>query len=77
LDKKDEIIYIKLLDEVIDVWRPTMGIQIDDFIFLVLPTEKYESLDEEWEFPPGTRVRCRKKMINGHPSFVAFEEVIE
>jgi hypothetical protein len=56
------IIYIRLLDEGVPVARPTYGEAIEDNIFRVLPTKNYNPDDETWEFPPGTVVRCERKI---------------
>jgi hypothetical protein len=50
------LIYVKLLDEGVDVWRPVTAA-------LVGPERTYEvlgeePLDERWEFGPGTVVVC-------------------
>jgi hypothetical protein len=52
-------IYIKLLDEGTDAWRPTLGEMIVENIFQVLPTNDYDPELEEWEFIPGTIVKCK------------------
>jgi hypothetical protein len=72
------VIYIQLLDEGVDVWRPTEGEMIADMVFKVLPTENYDPEDEHWEFPPGTIVRCEKQILYGreaHEELVAVEKV--
>lgn len=69
------IIYIKLLDENINVWRPTEGVLIGDSIFEILPTENYNPEDEHWEFLPGNTVRCVKEFHNGRKILVAIEKV--
>jgi hypothetical protein len=56
------VIYIQLLDEGVDVWRPTEGEMVAEMVFKVLPTENYDPEDEHWEFPPGTIVRCEKQI---------------
>ncbi len=71
-----EVIYVRLLNENTYVCRPVEAIKLDDFTFRILPTEDYDPYDEEWEFPPGKIVRCRKELVNNYMSFVAFEEVI-
>jgi hypothetical protein len=68
------LIYIRLLDEGTDVYRPTQGLMVDDMVFKVLPTEHYDPKDEYWEFPPGKIVRCKKELKNGHELLIAFEE---
>ncbi len=53
-----ETIYIRLLDEGTDVWRPTLGRKLRSDVYEVLPTAQYDPTDERWEFPPGAVVRC-------------------
>lgn len=55
------VIYIRLLNEGVDVVRPTYGEFIANNIFRVLPTENYDPEDEEWEFLPGSIVECKRK----------------
>lgn len=50
-------IYIQLLDEGTIVYRPTLGEELENGIFRVLPTEDYDPEYEIWEFPPGSLVR--------------------
>jgi hypothetical protein len=80
MDTYQSFIYIKLLDEGVDVWRPTQGEMVSVLIFKVLPTKNYDPENEHWEFPPGTIVRCEKKVIYGdyhvaNDVFVAVEKV--
>lgn len=64
-----ETIYIRLLDEGVDTWRPTHGERIRGNVFKVLPTDDYDPEDEEWEFVPGSIVQCelQKKTSRGEP----------
>lgn len=62
-----KIIHIRLLDEIVDVWRPTKAIELENEIFQVLPTIDYDKNDEEWEFVPGSIVKCATKEFDqGH-----------
>ncbi len=56
------VIYVRLLGEGVPVARPAYGELIRDNIFRILPTENYDPDDETWEFPPGTIVRCERKV---------------
>jgi len=51
-------IYVRLLDEGTDVWRPTLGRKLGPMKYEVLPTPNYDSDDEKWEFLPGSIVLC-------------------
>ena len=67
IDKK---IFIKILNEDIDVWRPVKAVQIAQYIFKITDTTNFESeLDEILEFKYGDIVKCREK----DGDFYAFE----
>ena len=77
MDKNRELytIFIRLLDEGTDVWRPTQGEKIRDNIYKTLPCENYDSKDENWEFKPGSIVECRNEIHCGEKAMVAFKLV--
>jgi hypothetical protein len=66
-------LFLYLLEEGTDVWRPTQagsgnwGWFIQNF----LPTPEYESEDEVWEFPPGSIVRCETRQNDSGEYIVA------
>jgi len=64
-------IYIRLLDEGTDVWRPTQGRPVDRDRYEVLPTADYDPEEEVWEFPPGSLVICHEHDRSGHWMLVA------
>ena len=64
-------IYIRLLDEGIDVFRPTSAEPSQDGFFKVLPTANYDAQDEKWEFVPGSLVGCEKRKLEGEEVLVA------
>jgi len=68
-------IYVPLLNEGTDVVRPTQGIVLGSDEVQVLPTPHYDPADEEWEFPPGTRVRCVREFRNGRELLVARQRI--
>ena len=51
-------IFIPLLNEGTDVLRPTQGLVLGTNEVQVLATADYDPTVEEWEFPPGSKVRC-------------------
>jgi hypothetical protein len=59
-----EIIYVALLNEGTDVWRPTTGEKIGDDVFKILATPDYDPDDEQWEFLPDTIVKCKIEVKN-------------
>ena len=66
----DKEIFIKILNEDINVWRQVKAAQIAQYIFKITDTTKFESeLDEILEFKYGDIVKCREK----DGDFYAFE----
>ncbi len=51
-------IFVKLTDEIVDVWRPTAAISLGGDVYKILPTPNYDPEVEEWEFAPGSIVRA-------------------
>ena len=66
-------IYVALLDEGTDVWRPVQARMVD--------AETYEIMEatpaaESWQFRAGARVRCRARTFSdGESHLVAYEAV--
>jgi hypothetical protein len=56
-----ERIYIPLLDEGMDVWRPVEAWKIDESTYIVLRPDDYDPADEHWEFPPGSTVVVERR----------------
>jgi hypothetical protein len=65
-----QTIYVELLDEGVDVWRPVEARVEADGAFR-LPDQA--SRDEAWRFPPGSVVRCRRKLLSDGEALVASE----
>ena len=61
----DVIVYVRLLDEGVDVWRPVPAAPLSDGTFRLTEPEDYDPETETWEFPPRTRVRCQTKRFAG------------
>lgn len=56
----ENTIYIQLLNEGLVTARPAPAKALEANIFLVLEPEDYDPEDEEWEFVPGSIVRCQE-----------------
>jgi len=65
-------IYVYLLDEGTDTWRPVTAEHIRADIYRII-SEPADPEDEKWEFLPGTLVRCRQQPLSGGEYLVAFE----
>jgi hypothetical protein len=68
-------IFVPLLNEGVDVWRPTQGLVLGPNEVQVLPTPNYDPTLEEWEFPPGTRVTCSREVWDGRELLVARQRI--
>jgi hypothetical protein len=60
------------LDEGIDVWRPVKAKRdLTGNTYLILEEEMPE--DENWEFPPGSRVKVKQRVLDNRLVLVADE----
>lgn len=67
-------IFVQLLDEGTDVYRPTEAVPLERGLYRLLPTPNYDPEDEKWEFPPGSVVRARWQVLGGKRVIVAVSE---
>lgn len=68
-------IYIRLSNEGTDVLRPAQGLVLGPNEVQLLPTPNYDPADEEWEFTPGTKVKCVRELRNGRELLVARQRI--
>lgn len=64
-------VYVRLLDEGTDVFRPTKAECVSAGVYKLLPTLDYDPDDERWEFLPGELVRCQILELHGGQRLVA------
>jgi hypothetical protein len=65
-----QTVYVELLDESVDVWRPVQAELESDHVFR-LPHAA--PAGETWRFPPGSRVRCELRNLSDGQHLVAAE----
>lgn len=65
-------IYVYLLDEGTDCWRPVSAEHIRDDVYQI-SGEAPDPENEKWEFLPGAVVRCRQQKLSGGECLVACE----
>ncbi len=71
----ETVIYMPLLVEGTDCWRPVRAVRITDNCFEVIDQI---APGESWKFAPSSRVRCRKRIFTGgEAGLEAFEYAIE
>src|SRR5258707_6631795 len=68
-----ETIYVALLEEGVDVWRPVAAHREGDSIYRI--TSMPSPDDETWQFPPGSLVSCEWRELSGGSSLVAVATV--
>jgi hypothetical protein len=56
-----ERIFMPLLDEGVEVYRPVQAYHVSGDVYIVLRSADYDPSDETWEFPPGSVVVCQKR----------------
>jgi len=71
----DVVVYVRLLDEGTDVWRPVHATALPDGTFELADADGYDPDAETWEFPPHARVRCvPRKFADGDNALVAIAQ---
>jgi hypothetical protein len=66
----ERIVYVQLLDEAVDVWRPVDATEEAGGAYR-LPHTAPEG--ERWAFAPGTRVRCERRQLSDGNVLVAIQ----
>jgi hypothetical protein len=68
-------IYVALLDEGTDVWRPVQAISVGRNVYRIISENQNPEL-ECWQFQTGDMVRCKVKKFSGRSiGLVAVEKV--
>jgi hypothetical protein len=70
-------LFIPLLNEGTDVLRPTQGLLLEAGVVQVLATTDFDPTVEEWEFPPGSKVRCVVETRGDRKLLVARHRLVE
>jgi hypothetical protein len=66
-----EEIYVKLLNEGTEVYRPVPAKRISESVYFIPDTATYNADDETWEYPPGSRVQVTQRLLSGQLKLVA------
>lgn len=66
----DVTLYVFLLDEDVDVWRPVKAVRLHDNVYQI--TEQlYDREIEKWEFGPGEQVVAEPRVFEGRTVLTA------
>lgn len=57
-------VYVELLDEGTETWRPTTAVALGNGLFEIQPTPDYDPEDEAWAFLPGAVVKLEEKRFS-------------
>jgi hypothetical protein len=63
-------IYVRLLGEAIDVWRPVEAENLYDQVYKIID-QTYDREAEKWQFEPGEAVACESKELSDGVVLVA------
>ena len=74
-DKNIETIYVNLLNEGVNVWRPVRAKKLKKNIYQILNDNEYDEEDEKWEFWPGAKVLCEKRKVHDGIIIIAVKEI--
>jgi hypothetical protein len=69
---EQDTIYVALLDEGLDVWRPVAARRLAPDRYLSLDQD-YDPTTRTWQFEPGTVVTCRAQDRDGRQILIAAE----
>ena len=56
---RNEQIYVALLGEGVDVWRPVQAEHLHNNVYRIL-NQPYDRATESWQFEPGDQVLCEQ-----------------
>jgi len=69
VELNEEIIYVLITNEAVDVWRPIWADKIEDRVYKIKSFANYDPTDEELQFKSGDLVVCEKKKKVGRTNF--------
>ncbi|SDP98109.1 hypothetical protein SAMN05428975_4617 [Mucilaginibacter sp. OK268] len=68
------IIYIKLLEEGTNVYRPVSATKIGENVFQLKGFDIYDPEDEIWEFLPGSTILVEERTLSNKKVLVAMAQ---
>ena len=76
MDSSTNTVYVNLLDEGTDVIRPVSALRLGDNEYKLIESDNYNPEFENWEFLPGSRVRCEWRKYGSELVLVAVASVV-
>jgi hypothetical protein len=72
----ENTIYVRLLGEGVQVYRPVPASQITSTVYVIGGGDIYDPEDEEWEFLPGAHVIVEERVLEGKTALVAIANAV-
>ncbi len=57
-------VYVELLGESVDVWRPVEAERVTEGAYRLMAPPDYDPTLETWRFEPGSIVRCEDRPLS-------------
>ena len=70
----EEVVYVLITNEAVDVWRPMWAEKIEDNIYKIKSFSNYDPTDEELQFKTGDIVICEKQKKSEGQVLVAIKQ---
>ena len=68
--EQQTIVYVKLVNEAVEVWRPVKAIQTNENRYQLVEDQSIPE-DEDWEFAPGEVIEVTIRSFDGVPRKIA------
>ena len=75
VELNEEIIYVLITNEAVDVWRPIWADKIEDRVYKIKSFANYDPTDEELQFKSGDLVVCEKQKKSEGKILVAISKM--
>jgi len=75
VELNEEIIYVLITNEAVDVWRPIWAYKIEDRVYKIKSFANYDPTDEELQFKSGDLVVCEKQKKSEGKILVAISKM--
>jgi hypothetical protein len=66
-------IYVLIPED--DAYKPVQALSLGNGLYRILPASDYDPEDAEWEFPPGSIVRCEERQHHQKRYLQAIEKI--
>ena len=68
-------VYVRLKNEGVEAYAPTPARRLEANVFEILTPTDYNPSAEEWEFTPGTVVKCEERLVGARRELIAIRRI--